>query len=332
MGAKGPKDLGAWARTRRFFDQLSPDIIHFVEPIIWMNAALLFTRHTRLWYAHGRTLPEQLRTIQQRLLFRFIAATNLGAVCISDGVRTRLIELGLREERLWTIYNAIDTKRFVDIPDRATARAQLHLPANAKVIGMVCRLTVRKGCFEALDVIKRLSPEWHLLYVGEGTIRPELEAKVRASGLGDRVHFAGALEDVRPAYAAMDAYLFLSRYEPFGLVLVEAMAAGVPIFGLQGQGEYSEPRLPLVTPETATLIPRANPMDQDSVEPAEIMDALAGRIESVTMDPEAPSRREYARQWVGRHFDAERQAREMLQVYNQVCCGSTNHAAAAVPS
>jgi len=230
-----------------------------------------------------------------------------------------MIGLGLaRPEACWTIYNSVDVERFEQLPSRAEARGQLRLPADAKVLGMVCRLFPDKGCADALELLSRLDPGWLLMFVGEGSYRSELERLVKAKGLQERVRFTGALGDVRPAYAAMDAYLFLSRYESFGLVLAEAMAAGVPVFGLGALGEYREPEYPLVRPDNAVFVERANPEEVGAESPA-VLDELAGRILHFEDHPELyDGMVERARAWVKERFDAPLQARAMAAVYARV--------------
>src|SRR5207302_4259308 len=161
--------------------------------------------------------------------------------------------LGTRD-RLWTVYNAVDVSRFQMLPSRVDARRQLGVPTDVRLLAMVGRLTFNKGGWDALNVLTRLDDDWHLMFVGEGPYRGELGTLVRQRCLGDRVHFIEPLADVRPAYAAMDVFLFLTRYEPFGLVLAEAMAAGVPVLCLGALGEYREKSCPLVLPDNDVFV------------------------------------------------------------------------------
>ncbi len=322
LRAKGPRDLPAWRRARKFFRDLHPDLIHFVEPVIWLNAALLGIGGRKIWYSHGKLFPRYMTWLDMRLL-HLVSRVNDGCVCISEGARENLIALGLgRAERCWTVYNAVDVTQFQRLPSRREARTRLGIPQEAKLLGMVCRLIEPKGCSDGLELLSRLDPGWHLLFVGEGPYRPELDRLVATRGLEGRVYFAGALGDVRPAYAAMDAFLFLSRYEPFGLVLAEAMAAGVPIFGLGGGGEYREPGYPLVRPDNAVLVERSHPEEWEKAESPAVLDELAGRILHFGDHRELyRPMLERARAWVGERFDAPRQAQAMAAVYRGVVEG-----------
>ena len=322
LRAKGPRNLPAWSRARGFFRDLNPDLIHFVEPVIWLNAALLGLGARKIWYSHGKLFPQYMKWLDLRLLYA-VSRVNDGCVSISEGARENLIALGLgRPHACWTVYNSIDAGRFAHLPDRSKARARLCIPQEVKVLGMVCRLIEDKGCADALDLLGRLDPGWHLMLAGEGPYRGELERLTQSKGLQERVHFTGALADVRAAYAAMDAYLFMTRYEPFGLVLAEAMASGVPIFGLGSIGEYREPEFPLVRPDTAVLVERSHPEDIHAVESPAVLDELAERLLHFEDHPELyRAMTDRARAWVKEHFDAPRQAQAMAVVYRRVVEG-----------
>src|SRR5262249_45367216 len=154
-------------------------------------------------------------------------------------------------DQTYTVYNGIECDSFADLPPRAAARTRLGLPQDALVMGVVCRLAWYKGCRDAIRVLAQTNSRWHLVFCCDGPMRTYLREVAVQEGVADRVHFAGMLDDMRDGYAVMDALLFLSRHEPFGLVIAEAMASRVPVFGLAGQGEYRDPYYPLVTDDNA---------------------------------------------------------------------------------
>src|SRR5207342_1007881 len=103
-------------------------------------------------------------------------------------------------------YNSIDVGRFDALPERAKARAELNLPGEALLLGMVCRLVWEKGCFDLLSIIERLPSRWHGVICGDGPQRWDLQRACEERGLTSRIHFIGVQDDVRPVYAALDAY------------------------------------------------------------------------------------------------------------------------------
>jgi glycosyltransferase involved in cell wall biosynthesis len=272
-----------------------------------------------VFHLHGPYFPATMGWFQRFLASRMQNFVD-AEVCITGGMREMVLRLGWgRPDTTWTVHNAVDCSLFRNLPSPQEARRVLGLPEDALILGMVCRLAWYKGCQDAVRVLARLSLRWHLVFFGDGPMRAYLVDLARQEGVLDRVHFAGMLEDLRIPYAAMDAALFLSRLEPFGLVIAEAMAAGVPVFGLGGEGEYRNPQYPLVTPENSVFVERAVPGDYGSPEPLPVIEELASRITDFEQRPqEYWPMIERARQWVAARFDGAVQAEAMLQVYEQV--------------
>ncbi|MBI4445050.1 MAG: glycosyltransferase family 4 protein [Acidobacteria bacterium] len=325
LGSRGFADFPAWLRARRLFSRLQIDVIHFMDPVIWIYSAMAYSRHRRVLHQHGRPGPSLPRhaarmTLVQKTAARILGRSADGQICISHGSQRAIENLKWgKPGKLWTVHNALDCRRFAHLPSRVKARARFHIPAGSKVLGMVCRLVRYRGCEEAIRVLSQLSSDWHLLFCGDGPLRPELEAMTQDKQLRDRVHFSGLMENVLWAYSAMDLFLFLARYEGGGLALAEAMAAKVPVIGLEGDGEYREPEYPLVTPDNATLIARSQPLNYDSVESPQVLSRMAGEIEKWSAHPECfEAKTRNAARWVEERFNSSLQARRMTEVYQAV--------------
>lgn len=316
LRAKGPQDFLAWKRARTFFRELSPDLIHFQDAVFWLRTSLLGSGYKMLLHVHGRYLPEYMSWKSRMLTRAFIGRTD-AQVCITNGARDALLRLGWTSpEKVAVVYNSVDVDRFSGLDEKKEVRARLGIPEDVLLLGMVCRLVRHRGCCEAINILSRLDKCWHLAFCGSGPIRHELEEMAKTEGVYERIHFMGLQEDVRPVYAAMDAFLFLARYDSFGLATCEAMAAGVPVFGLAGEGEYEEPDYPLITPDNSVFIPRANPSDYDSLEPIETFIHLAGKITEYGRHPGLFSGViENARQHVRQSFDSRLQAERMTAIY-----------------
>ncbi|MDM9385235.1 glycosyltransferase family 1 protein [Chlorogloeopsis sp. ULAP01] len=131
-----------------------------------------------------------------------------------------------------TLYYGIDLTVFQDPVDVVAVRSELGIPKDAFVIGHVGRFEPQKNHVFLLDIaaeVAKQEPKMHLLLVGVGSLRADIEQKVAQMGLGDRVIFAGSRPDVpRLMRGAMDVFLLPSLYEGLGLVLIEAQAAGLP--------------------------------------------------------------------------------------------------------
>jgi glycosyltransferase involved in cell wall biosynthesis len=241
-------------------------------------------------------------------------------VCINHGARNALLKLDwIAPERSCVVYNSIDVSSFEVLPERVKARAELNLPGEALLLGMICRLVWEKGCFDLLSIIERLPHRWHGVICGDGPQRSELQRACHERGLSNRIHFIGVHDDVRPVYASLDAYAFLSHYEPFGLVLAEAMAAEVPVFGIQSDGEFNESEYPLLRDDVAEMVPFVRDGDFETPVPPDVLNQLAVKLSYYGARPEiARDMIARARSWVKSCFDAKIQAEAMTRVYENI--------------
>lgn len=171
-----------------------------------------------------------------RRFFANLFRKRLSLLGVSDAVRDD-IRRGLPkwpQTRIQTLYNRIDVQNLQD--DHASvreARETLGLSMDAWVIGNVGRLhpdkdqtTLLHGFAAALPGLPANS---QLVILGIGRLEQELKAMARELGIGDRVLFLGQVPEARRFFRAFDVFALTSDHEPFGMVLLEAMAAGVPL-------------------------------------------------------------------------------------------------------
>ncbi len=164
------------------------------------------------------------RSIELRRRLRNCALRQMRAVIVPSAYLQRIIVgWGIRAQRSHVIYNALEFAPLDQQPQT------LPLSTQQRVI-TICRLTGWKGVDALIEAIGTL-PDAGLVVVGEGPERPELEALVRRLKLDDRVHFAGQIEQERVGafLAACDLFVLNSRYEGLPHVVLEAMAAGLPV-------------------------------------------------------------------------------------------------------
>jgi glycogen(starch) synthase len=176
-------------------------------------------------------------------------------------------------DRIVVVPNGVDVAAWATTAEqRAAARASAGVPAGSRVVVLVGRLEYEKGGQDAIDALALLPPDVHLVLVGIGGRHDALAAQAAAAGLADRVHLVGRLRDATVAglLGAADLALVPSRYEPFGLVALEAMAAGTPVVVARtgGLGDLVRPG------ETGLVVPPASPP------------ALAEAVTRVLADPE----------------------------------------------
>jgi glycosyltransferase involved in cell wall biosynthesis len=161
----------------------------------------------------------------------YLAGERLGRVTIavSQAIAGRLRAWGVPQARIVVIPKAIDPAEFrYDPALRAAARARLGIAPDVPVVGGVGPLEPGKR-FDRLIRAVGVVPEATLLLVGDGSARAALERLAIIEGVADRVLFAGAVGHAREMLCAMDVFASPSDQETFGLVVLEAMAAGLPV-------------------------------------------------------------------------------------------------------
>lgn len=156
--------------------------------------------------------------------------------------------------------NAVDTARFGFSADaRRRTRAALGL-GEAFTVGCAARFDQQKNLPFLLALfaeLRRREPDALLLLAGDGEEGPALRAEAGRLGIAETVRFLGAREDVPALLQAMDAFALPTRYEGFGIALLEAQAAGLPCFAPDG----AVPREAAVTGLLRLLPPGLPPPD-----------------------------------------------------------------------
>ena len=203
-------------------------------PVIGVHHAFGgYKRRTRQWLAYH---------FRDRL--RLLGVSN----AVRDDVRASLPKFNA--EHIQTLYNRIDVEAVqAEQVSREDARQFLDLPLDAWVVGNVGRLhpdkdqtTLIKGFAQALPDL----PAGSLLAImGSGRLEQQLKQLASDLGIAESVHFLGQIPNGRRYFKAFDLFALTSDHEPFGMVLLEAMAAGVPVIATNCGGAkevVSDPR------------------------------------------------------------------------------------------
>ncbi len=159
-----------------------------------------------------------------------VLATRLIANSVATKQALLLNAPWLDPERIEVIYNGIDMQPFLQ-PSRRCLRTEWGVPKEAPLLGFVGQLDKRKGIdilLEAFARIYRQIPQVRLVLVGRGPLQEMIESEVRRQNWGSAVLLPGFINDVVSVMQAIDILLLPSRWEGFGIVLIEAMAAGKP--------------------------------------------------------------------------------------------------------
>ena len=130
------------------------------------------------------------------------------------------------------IANGISMEPFRDLPSREAARAQLNLPADSFIVGIVARLSLCKNHVLLIGAFARLLrdfPKAVLLVAGDGPKLAEVTARIQELALGQSVVMLGDRRDIPQIFAAMDVFCLPSNMEGMPMTVLEAMAAGLPV-------------------------------------------------------------------------------------------------------
>ena len=174
--------------------------------------------------------------LKRRHLFieRILSFYTDKIICLSQREIEQYLQAGIgRRDQYEFVYNGLDVAAFSDTKcDRGPMREALGLSSDDRACVTVGRLVPVKGhrfLLEALAEARKVHPNLKLLCVGDGPLEPSLRAQVGQLGLSEHVRFLGFREDVPQILHACDLFVLASLNEGFGLVLLEAMACGLPV-------------------------------------------------------------------------------------------------------
>jgi glycosyltransferase involved in cell wall biosynthesis len=210
--------------------RIAPDIIHSHDGILWPRFVYCMTKIPVVTHAH--LPPSNTSGIKNRLGWPLIKRSSDAVIGISGHTMDAWISAGYPSHQIFLIPNGVDFSRFPgsDAREKAAMRSRLNLPAEGRIMLWVGRLhREMKGTDRVEKVAKHLPPDVVLVVVGNG---PEFDGmKIRMAPLikEKKVVMAGSVSKPERYYQAADAYLFTSYFEPFGLVILEAVASALPI-------------------------------------------------------------------------------------------------------
>jgi phosphatidylinositol alpha-1,6-mannosyltransferase len=271
---------------------------------------------------HGSDLFDLRRNFRRRWFKRLVARRLLGdaAVLVTNSQWTAqltgevLDELGLDRSpsRIQVVSLGTDPTTFRPEIDPTSFRSERGLPAGPWLV-TVARLELYKGADVGIRAVRLLADRGlpvHYAIVGDGPARPELETLARSEQVADRVHFLGRVpENLLPeAYRLADIYLGITRQtevavEGFGISLVEAQAAGVPVIAGRGGGTADA----VADGETGLLV---DPLDAK---------AVADAVESLLADPTRRAAMGRAgRQAVEAHYNWDRVVADLRSISAQL--------------
>lgn len=299
MGFHGDFSPGALVGLARLIREVQPHVVHLHDPHAVSAGVAASSLTPGFRKIASRRVDFPLRGVLSR--WKYGACRRV--IAVSRAIAGQLEADGVPPNRIRVVYEGVP-----DRPSGADGREALEamgVPRDAPVVGNVAALTGHKDhatLLEAAALLRGRMPEVRFVFVGEGELRVELEARRRALGLEDRVVFAGFRHDVDRLIPAFTVFCLSSHMEGLGTSLLDAMAFARPVVATAAGGipEAVEDRV------TGRLVPPR--------QPAALADALAevlGDASALKAMGEAGRRRFEER------FTAERMVESTLAVYEE---------------
>ncbi|BAY23475.1 group 1 glycosyl transferase [Calothrix sp. NIES-2100] len=225
----------------------SVNAVHFVHSS-WLRSPVHISRTRRDAYGLYQWLYTALNAHWEKRAFQKAKVV----VAVSEKVAQELVNIGVPRSRIQVIVNGVDLEEFTP---GVGARQTWGLPENVPLALFAGDIrTTRKNLDTVLSALAKVS-NLHLAVVGkiEGSPFPQLAASLSIS---ERVHFLGYRRDIAAIMRAVDLFVFPSRYEACTLVLLEALASGLPVITATATGGAE-----LVTPECGVVLSDSDDID-----------------------------------------------------------------------
>ena len=259
----------------------TPQIVHSHHPFLLGDTALrvaasrdipvVFTHHT-MYEKYTHYVPGDSPRFKRFVLDLVTGYCNLcdSVIAPSRTVAEEIVRRGVKAP-VEVIPTGVNTDVFAS-GNGDLFRKRMGIPKDAFVVGHVGRLAPEKNLMFLTEAVVRFllrNKRARFLLAGEGPEKKTIEASFKAQGLAGRFHSAGVMDhpELASAYQGMDVFAFASRTETQGMVLTEAMAAGIPVVAVDGSGVREVVR----DGENGRLLPR-----EDLEEFVSALDWVAG--------------------------------------------------------
>jgi glycosyltransferase involved in cell wall biosynthesis len=270
---------------------------------LFANPPVVYSFHGLHYQKHGVLLRSLHVGVERALGKRTERFIN-----VSDSERQACLALGLMDvERSLVICNGVDWQSFDALMvDHQNLKAALGLDPCDVVVGHIAKFDVQKAQDDlaaAIPLVLKKCPRAKFLFVGDGALRPQIEAQVARLGVERQVVFTGYRDDVPKLLKIIDVLALPSRWEGLALVLLEAMACRKPIVASRVTGNVDV----IVDGVTGLLVP--------SGEPHALAEKLVLLLQDARLCDELGRR---GRERVEKDFSLERMVAQMRSLYQDL--------------
>lgn len=289
-------DLSMLPKLRAIFRAERPDVVHtHLDCIKYAVPAAKLAGVKRCVHTVHSVAEKEAEGTLQKVTNRFFYQRGWSVpVALSREVRQSIVEFyHLPAERVPVVLNGIDLSRYQPRPREASGHR-----CNLVHVGRMDTPKNQERLLHAFRQVQDACPGTRLTLVGDGALRPRLEALAEELGLKETVVFAGMQADVRPFLAEGDIFVLSSDYEGIPMTIIEAMAMGLPIVSTAAGGVPD-----LVEDQKTGLL---TPCDAQE---------LAKALLRLTEDPSLRQTLGQAAREGSKRFSSESMARAYLAVY-----------------
>lgn len=234
----GGQDLKAAKAVRKLIKKYNPDIVysHSSKAGAVARLANLGIKNKSIYNPHGWSFNMRCsnkKLLMYKTLEKIMAPFSDKIICISDAEKQSALDKKIcSEKKLQVIFNGVDIEDYNNNKNNTVTRAELGIPEDAFVVGMVGRLSEQKAPDVFLRMARRIKediPNAYFIIVGEGEMQMKIEKYADKNEMLDAIHITGWVDNPLSYVELFDIAALLSRWEGFGLVIPEYMMAGKPV-------------------------------------------------------------------------------------------------------
>lgn len=203
---------------------------HYLREHYTALLAKRYNEKIRVVYTNHFVLANDAVT---RLSNRWMDRRQDQMIAVCNKGKEQLIANGWSGERIQVVFNAVDMDAWAGDRSQSTMRAEFGIPEDRLVMLCASRFAPDKGHAYLIRSLKRLTEitdvPFTMVLAGDGPLLEQTRAQVDELGLGGRVVFAGFRKDIKNLYKGSDVYINSSQHEALSFLIIEAMAAGLPV-------------------------------------------------------------------------------------------------------
>ena len=219
---------------KKYILSLKPDVLHIhLEVLRWFSKIADSLQDIKLFYT-CHNLPELFvgkSLVSENIACKYlIEHNNLRLIALHEDMAKELNNM-FKISNTAVIRNAINFNNFrIDRVNKTAIRNKLNIPENAYVLGHIGRFSYQKNQEFLIDILKEafnINKDSFLLLIGEGKTKGSIIKKIRKNKLSDKVVILSNRKDIAELLSIMDVFVFPSRFEGLGIVLIEAQLMNV---------------------------------------------------------------------------------------------------------